>query len=110
MPGADGGLTREAGTGGRRSHLEWLGQRRSVVEPAGENPDLVFLYLIDEPVLLIDASRPTTGQFVFQGLGLAHTGIRVTLNLANQSHDSKCLRPVLFDPPSEILEGRWVKF
>jgi hypothetical protein len=50
--------------------------RRSVVEPAGENPDLVFLYLIDEPIFLINASRPTTGQFVLQRLRLAETGKR----------------------------------
>jgi hypothetical protein len=80
------------------------------VEPAGENPDLVFPHLIDEPVFLIDASRPTTGQFALQGLGLAQTGKRITLNFTNQFHDSKCLRPVRFDPPREILEGRWVKF
>jgi hypothetical protein len=47
-------------------------------------------------VFLIDASRPATGQFVFQGIGLAQTGKRVTLNFANQSHDSKCLAPDLF--------------
>lgn len=35
--------------------------------------DLVFLYLIDQPMFLIDASRPTTGQFVLQGFGLAQT-------------------------------------
>jgi hypothetical protein len=80
--------------------------RRSVVEPAGENPDLVFLYLIDEPMFLINASRPTTGQFVLQRLRLAETGKRVTLNFTDQPHDSKRLRPVLFDPPGEILEGR----
>jgi hypothetical protein len=80
------------------------------VESAGENPDLVFLYLIDESIFLIDASRPTTGQLVSQGLGLAQARIRVTLNFANQSNDSKCLRPVLFDPPGEIFEGRRIKF
>jgi hypothetical protein len=83
---------------------------RSVVEPASENPDLVFLYLIDESMFLIDASRPTAGQFVFQGLWLARAGVRVPLNFANQPHDSRRLGPVFFDPPSEILEGRRVKF
>jgi hypothetical protein len=80
--------------------------RRSIMEPAGGNPDLVFLYLIDEPMFLINASRPTTGQFVLQRLGLAQTGKRVTLNFTNQPHDSKRLRPVLLDPLGEILEGR----
>jgi len=78
----------------------------SVVEPARENPDLIFLHLIDESMFLIDASRPATGQFVFQGLGIAQTRIRITLNFTNQFHDSKRLRPVLFDPPGEILESR----
>jgi hypothetical protein len=53
------------------------------VEPAGENPDLVFLHLIDKSVFLIDASRPTSGQLVFQGLGLAQAGVGVTLNFGN---------------------------
>jgi hypothetical protein len=80
------------------------------VKPAGENSDLVFLHLINEPVFLIDASRPTAGQLAFQGLGLAQTGKRLTLNFTHQFHDSKCLRPVRFDPPREILECRRVKF
>jgi hypothetical protein len=78
------------------------------VKTAGENPDPLLLHLIDEPMFVIDAPRPTTGQFAFQGLRLPHAGERLTLNLANQSDDSKCLRPVRFDPPREILEGRWV--
>jgi hypothetical protein len=80
------------------------------MEPAGENLDLVFPYLIDESMFLIDASRPTAGQFVFQGLGLAEAGIRITLDFADQPHDSKRLCAVLFHPPGEILEGRRVKF
>ena len=76
------------------------------MKPAGENSDLVLLHLINKSVLLIDTSGPTTGQFVFQGLGLAQAGVGVALNFANQPHDSECLRPVLFDPPGEILEGR----
>jgi hypothetical protein len=80
------------------------------VEAAGENPDLVFVHLIDEPMFLVDVSRPTTRQFVFQGFRLAQTGIGVTLNFADQSHDSERLRPVLFDPPGKILECGRVKF
>jgi hypothetical protein len=64
------------------------------VEPAGENPDLVFLHLIDESMCLIDSSRLTTGQLGLQGLGLALTGIQVTLNFTNQFHDSKRPTPV----------------
>jgi hypothetical protein len=41
------------------------------MEPAGQNPDLVFQNLIDQPMFLIDTSRPTAGQLVLQGLGFA---------------------------------------
>jgi hypothetical protein len=53
------------------------------MEPAGENPDLVVQYLIDESMFLINAPRPTTGQFVPQGLGLTQTGEWGTLNFPN---------------------------
>jgi hypothetical protein len=43
---------------------------------------------------------------MFQGLGIAQTGARVTLGFTNQFDDSKGLCPVLLDPPREILEGR----
>jgi hypothetical protein len=33
--------------------------------PAGKNPDYIFQNFIHQPVFLVDATRPATGEIVF---------------------------------------------
>jgi hypothetical protein len=61
-------------------------------------------------MFLGNAPRPAPSQFMFQRLGFAKSGVRVALNVAHEPHDSKCFRPVVFDPPGEILERCLIKF
>jgi hypothetical protein len=67
---------------------------------AREYSNLVLLDLVDEPMLLIDAARPTALRFVPQRLGFSYAGKRISLNLANQSDDSKRNRPTDPVPPT----------
>jgi hypothetical protein len=72
------------------------------------NPVLVDL--IDQPMLVVDSSRPTALQIMLQRLGLSHSLEGISLNFSNQPDNSQRLRSVMLHPPREILERRCVKF
>jgi hypothetical protein len=80
------------------------------VEAAGQYSNLPLAHFVDKPMFLVNASRPAPSQFMFQRLRFAKSGIWVALNIAHEPHDSQCFRPVVFDPPGEILERRLIKF
>jgi hypothetical protein len=48
--------------------------------PTGENADFVFFDLIDQPVFLINAPGPTTGQLVFEWFRFASAAEGVPLD------------------------------
>lgn len=75
-----------------------------------KDSDLVGCDLIDDPMLLVDPTRPAAGQFVFQRFGFADTGKRFALDLSDQVDDPESLFAVLFYPPGEVFEGSYVKF
>lgn len=50
-----------------------------VVIPASKNPDLVQQNLVDEPVLLVDAAGPASGQLMLQWFRLTDSRKRVAL-------------------------------
>lgn len=56
-------------------------------------------------MFLSDSSRPASGQFVPERLGLAEARERVPEYITNQAHDFKSLCTILFDPPFQIFEG-----
>ncbi len=57
--------------------------RDSVVVSTSEDSNPILVHLVDEPVLVIDSSRPTTLQLMLQWLGFSDPRKRITLNLAN---------------------------
>jgi len=65
---------------------EW--SSHSVMKPTGQNSDVFSFDLVDQPMLLRDATGPTSFQFMLQGFGLAGTLERRPLNLFNQFDDS----------------------
>jgi hypothetical protein len=79
------------------------------VVTARQYPDLVFLHLVDQTMLMIDAPGPTTTQFVPQRLRLAEARKGLSLRLSDQANDAVCLRPFLFHPRGKILKSRNVK-
>lgn len=82
----------------------------SIVVSTSKNTDLVFLDLIDQPVLLVDAVGPAAGQNMFERFGLADAGKRITLDFFDQFQDVKRLFPVLLYPPGQIFETSRFKF
>ena len=77
--------------------------------PAGKDPDRVTLHRIHEPMLVIDAPGPATGQFVLERLGLAGSGEGCPLNLLDQFDQWQHFLAILLNPPGQILEGRGIK-
>jgi len=61
-------------------------------------------------MLLIDSTRPTSGQFVLQWFRFTNTREGLALDFANESDNPESLGSVLLNPPSQILEGSGVKF
>lgn len=57
-------------------------------------------------MLLVDPPRPATGEFVLEGFRLTEARKRIPLYISDQADDPQRLRTVLFNPPSQILEGR----
>ncbi len=76
---------------------------------AGQNPDLIVLYIIDQPMLVIDAPGPATGQFMLERLRLAGAGKGGALHLLDQLDQTQRFLAILLDPPGQILEGRGIK-
>lgn len=76
----------------------------------GEYPNLVRPHLVDEPMLLVNAPRPTPGQLVTQGLRLTNAGKRVAQGFLYETDDANCLRPILFCPPCQVFERAGVEF
>src|SRR5947209_1410681 len=82
----------------------------SVVVPTRQNSDLLLLDLVDQAVFLVDPLRPATRQLVLEWLGFANAAERVVLGLLDQPKEAKGLLAVVLNPPSQVLEGRGVKF
>lgn len=61
-------------------------------------------------MLPIDAPGPAAFQFMPQGFGLSGAGKGLSLNIPDQTDNTKSLRPILFHPPCQVLESRAVKF
>ena len=80
-----------------------------VVIPARKNPNSVRQYLIDEPVLLVDAPRPAARKFVLQRLWLAYSRKRFALHVAKKTDYTDSLGPITFRPPHQVLECIGIK-
>lgn len=74
-----------AGCGCRRRCCTW--DWLAVVVTGLEDFDFLVVGPVDEPVLVIDAAGPVAGQVAFERLGLADSGERVPLYLANHAGD-----------------------
>jgi hypothetical protein len=79
------------------------------VVSASQYPNSVIGDLVNKSMRLIDASGPTTLQFVFQRFRFARAREGFSLNLTNQANDTKRLRSILVHPPGEILKRGNVK-
>lgn len=55
---------------------------------AGEDSDFFVGYLIDDPVFLIYAARPTAFEFVFERFGFADAGERLAPDFFYQADDA----------------------
>ncbi len=75
-----------------------------VVVAAGQNPDLVRLDLIHEPMLLVNPPRPAAGQFIFQRFGLSFAAKRIALDFLNQFQNAERLLAILLDPPEQVFD------
>src|SRR5262245_50999889 len=58
----------------------------------------------------VDASGPTSVEFVPERFGLAYPRKWIALGFSNQAKHSKSLRSVLAHPPGEIVEASSIKF
>ena len=76
---------------------------------ASENPDLIRLDLVDEPMLLVNSPRPAASQLVLQRLGLAFALEWVSLDVLNEFENAKRFLPVVLDPPCQVLHRRQFK-
>jgi len=56
----------------------------SVVETTLENDQLTSLVSVDQPMLVIDATRPTTGKRMPKRLGLSDSRERVLMDCPDQ--------------------------
>ncbi len=81
-----------------------------VVVAAGENPDLVRQYLVDQSVFLVNASRPASRQLVFQWLGLPYAGEWISLRVAYEADDSNRLSSIPFRPLCQVFERSRIEF
>lgn len=59
-----------------------------VVEPRLKDHKIIFSDAIDEPVFLVDASRPHVAGPVFQSLGLPSTRARITQRIVDEEIDA----------------------
>ena len=65
----------------------------------------VSFYLVNYPVLFVDAAGPVTGQIVAEGFGFSNALISVALNVADQFIYSKMDFFVCFLPVTIVLPG-----
>jgi hypothetical protein len=74
---------------------------------AGEDADsAAFInYLVNEPVFLVYAARPATGELMLERLGLSRSFEWSALDFANESKDAKRHLTVGFHPPGKVFEG-----
>ena len=77
---------------------------------AREDANFLRLHLVHEPMFLGNPPGPASAEFVSKRLRLADARKRIVLHFSNQANHPKGLGAVLFDPPSEILEGSRIKF
>ena len=68
--------------------------------------NFVVKNLIDEPMLVVNSSRPTTFKIVSQRFGFADASKRFALDLFNQINYSQSLFAILFYPPRQIFAQR----
>ena len=76
---------------------------------ASQYPDLVVEDLVNQSMLLIDASGPAILQVVLRRFRFAKARKGFLLNFPNQANDAKGLRSTLFHPPGEVLKSGDVK-
>jgi hypothetical protein len=73
------------------------------VIPTSNDFDLLVGWLIDQAVFLVDPSRPTARQLMFEWFRFPYSFERVTLNSLNQIENLQSLPSIGFDPPLKIL-------
>ena len=71
---------------------------------AGENPNLLWQYLVNQAVFLVDAPRPTPSQLVFEGFGFTDAGKRIALCICHQPNDADRLASIMLSPPGNVFE------
>ena len=86
------------------------GSMLPIVKATGQDPDLVPFNFINQAVLLVDATRPTTSQFMLEGFRLPRPAKGITLHCSEQFDDAQRFTAVLFHPPCQILKSGRVKF
>src|SRR5271157_5609178 len=86
----------------------WLAEQRcclpSIVIPRLKKIDARLAHLINESVLLCDASGPALGQHILQRFRLADALNWIPKRGLHQLQDSKCGVVVRFDPEPEVFE------
>jgi hypothetical protein len=97
-----------------RSNLTCCGTFREevvlVVIAAGKNPNLARQHLINQSMLLVNAPRPTASQLVPQPFRLTDASKRIALRVSYETDDANRLSPILFCPPSQVVECAGVEF
>jgi hypothetical protein len=71
-----------------------------IVIPAGQDPDRVLFNFIDQPVFLIDTTRPAAGKLILERLRFAGSLGRGALNFFDQLNDTKGFFAILLYPPA----------
>src|ERR1700722_9327904 len=76
-----------------------------VVITSLEDLHLFVVGPVNQPVLVVDAAGPVTGQIALQGFRLTYPGERVSLDLTDQARDPPRHLPVRAEPVEEVLPG-----
>ena len=76
-----------------------------VVVAAGSDADLVVDDLVDESMLVGDASRPVSSEVILQGFGLSDAFVSIAHDVLDQRIDSLQHLTVLPLPPQVVVPG-----
>ncbi|ANV85257.1 hypothetical protein AWQ21_13270 [Picosynechococcus sp. PCC 7003] len=69
-----------------------------VVKATGKDSDFVVEDFVNKAVFLVNATRPTTCKFMFEGFGLACTSERISLNFLDKLDDFAGFLTIFIDP------------